>query len=206
MRKPLTDEQKQVRLEYQRAWRKSNKERLAEWYREYRKQHPEKNKANTKAYRERHPERAKESSKKYKCNNREKIKQNALDYQPRKAELHKLKKETDPVYKLKCLIRSNILKSFTRINMKKTNKTLEILGCTYEEFRNYIESKFESWMTWDNYGKYNGDFSYGWDLDHIIPIASAITGEDVIGLNHYTNFQPLCSHINRNIKKDNPTY
>ena len=58
-------------------------------------------------------------------------------------------------------------------------------------------------MNWSNHGKYkNGTFNFGWDLDHIIPICSAITEEDVIRLNHYTNFQPLCSHINRDIKRE----
>jgi hypothetical protein len=58
-------------------------------------------------------------------------------------------------------------------------------------------------MNWDNYGLYNGNFNYGWDLDHIIPLASATCEVDVIRLNHHTNFQPLCSNTNRNIKKDN---
>lgn len=41
----------------------------------------------------------------------------------------------------------------------------------------------------------------GCNYDHIIPMSCAKTEEDVIRLNHYTNLQPLCSHINRNIKK-----
>ena len=61
-------------------------------------------------------------------------------------------------------------------------------------------------MTWDNKGLYNGELNHGWDLDHIIPIDTAITEEDVIRLNHYTNLQPLCSKINRDIKKNNPSY
>ncbi len=35
----------------------------------------------------------------------------------------------------------------------------------------------------------------------IIPISSPKTEEDIIALNHYTNLQPLCSKINRHIKK-----
>ena len=57
-------------------------------------------------------------------------------------------------------------------------------------------------MNWENYGKYNGTEGFGWDLDHIIPISSAKTEEDVIRLNHYTNLRPLCSYINRVIKRD----
>ena len=83
----------------------------------------------------------------------------------------------------------------------KKSKTYQILGCSYQEFKNHLESQFQPWMNWDNYGKYNGELKFGWDLDHIIPLSTAVTEEDVIRLNHYTNFQPLCSKINRDIKR-----
>ncbi len=57
-------------------------------------------------------------------------------------------------------------------------------------------------MSWDNYGKYNGELYYGWDIDHIIPSTSANTEDEIYMLNHYTNLQPLCSKINRDIKID----
>lgn len=58
-------------------------------------------------------------------------------------------------------------------------------------------------MNWENRGLYNGELNYGWDIDHIIPLSSARTEEDVIRLNHYTNLQPLCSKMNRDIKRSN---
>ena len=58
-------------------------------------------------------------------------------------------------------------------------------------------------MNWENRGLFNGEINYGWDIDHIIPLSTAKTKEDLIKLNHYTNLQPLCSKINRYIKKDN---
>lgn len=61
-------------------------------------------------------------------------------------------------------------------------------------------------MTWDNHGLYNGELNFGWDIDHIIPISSAKTEDEVINLNHYTNLQPLCGKINRDIKKDKLDY
>jgi len=61
-------------------------------------------------------------------------------------------------------------------------------------------------MNWDNHGLYNGKFNYGWDIDHIIPISSGKTEEDIFRLNHYTNLQPLCSKVNRDIKKDRLNY
>lgn len=61
-------------------------------------------------------------------------------------------------------------------------------------------------MTWENRGLYNSELNYGWDIDHIIPLSSALTEEDILKLNHYTNLQPLCSYTNRYIKKDNINY
>jgi len=98
-----------------------------------------------------------------------------------------------------------ILKSFKRKGYSKKTKTYDILGLTYEEFKLYLESKFESWMNWGNYGNPKDgilELSKTWDIDHIIPLSSAKTENDIIKLNHYTNLQPLCSHINRNIKRD----
>jgi hypothetical protein len=74
-----------------------------------------------------------------------------------------------------------------------------------EEFKLYLESQFEDWMTWDNRALYNGELNYGWDIDHKIPLASAKSEED-IDLNHYTNLQPLCSYTNRHIKSDRLNY
>jgi hypothetical protein len=110
-----------------------------------------------------------------------------------------MKKETDILFTIKEKIRSTIRKSLKK-NGKKTH---DILGCSYNDFKIYLESKFEHWMNWENRGLYNGDFDYGWDIDHIIPISSAKTEEELIKLNHYTNLQPLCSKLNRDIKRAN---
>jgi len=57
-------------------------------------------------------------------------------------------------------------------------------------------------MSWDNYGEYNGELNYGWDLDHIIPLSLVTTEEELLQLCHFKNQQPLCSFTNRYIKKD----
>ena len=86
------------------------------------------------------------------------------------------------------------------INTKKSIKTEDILGLTFEGFKLYLESRFEHWMSWDNYGKYNGELNYGWDIDHIVPLNSAKSEEEILKLNHFSNLQPLCSYTNRHIK------
>jgi len=79
---------------------------------------------------------------------------------------------------------------------------LNNLGCSLEYLKTYIESKFKPWMNWSNHGKYNGELNYGWDIDHIIPLSKAKTEKEFNELCHYKNLQPLCSRINRDIKKD----
>ena len=61
-------------------------------------------------------------------------------------------------------------------------------------------------MNWQNHGKYNGELNHGWDIDHKTPLSSAKTEKELIELCHYTNLQPLCSKVNRDIKKGNIIY
>jgi hypothetical protein len=99
-----------------------------------------------------------------------------------------------------------IWKSITRNGYSKRSKTYQILGCTFEEFKIHLEKQFEPWMNWDNYGLYNGELNYGWDIDHVIPHSFGKTEEDIAELNHHGNLQPLCSKINRDIKRNNPSF
>jgi hypothetical protein len=115
----------------------------------------------------------------------------------------KNKMESDDIYRVTRIVRSLVSSSIKRRGYKKSSKTSIILGCSFIDFKLYLESKFEQWMTFENHGKFNGELNYGWDIDHIVPISSAKTKKDIIRLNHYTNLQPLCSKVNRYIKKDN---
>lgn len=72
----------------------------------------------------------------------------------------------------------------------KIGKTVELLGCTIPELRQYLESLFEPNMSWDNYG--------AWHIDHIRPCASFdLTDPEQQKLCfHYTNLQPLWAEDN----------
>lgn len=130
----------------------------------------------------------------YQKNNKEKIKKYLSEYnlknKDRKNERSRVynakRKSEDPVYKFKVNTRSMIYCSFKRYNSKnyvKSQKTEEILGCSMDFFAEYISSLFQEGMSLSNHGE--------WHLDHIIPLASANTEEEIIKLNHYTNIQPL---------------
>ena len=115
---------------------------------------------------------------------------------------YKIEKRKDVLYQLSESISNSIRHSIKRKGYIKKSRSLEILGCSIEEFKIYLESKFEPWMNWNNRGLYNGELNYGWDIDHIIPISLAKSEDEILKLNHYTNLQPLCSYTNRHIKSD----
>lgn len=194
----------------QKEYRENNKESISEYY-ENNKQSISKQK---KEYRENNKEKIAERKKEWYINNKQSILEKAKKYYEsnKQSILEKEKKyikqrsNTDPLFKLSYNIRTLIRNSLKRGGFGKNTKTANILGCSYDFFMQHIESKFEDWMSWDNYGKYNGELNYGFDIDHIIPVGSAKTEDDVIRLNHYTNLQPLCSYINRYVKKDKLNY
>lgn len=94
----------------------------------------------------------------------------------------------DPVAAYKTLIRKRVSNWFRQRKFPKRSSTKQILGCSFEEFKQYIASLFKNGMTWDNYGE--------WQLDHIMPLSTAKTIEDVEMLCHYTNLQPLWAKDN----------
>jgi hypothetical protein len=155
-----------------------------------------------------------EYSKEYRLNNKDIIKYKKKIYCENNKEAIRIKgneyiknrRKSDILFRIKCDLRNKISGLFGKYGYKKNSKTANIIGCSFEDFKIYLESKFENWMTWDNHGLYDGNLQYGWDMDHIIPLSTVKDEADIIKLNHYTNFQPLCSKVNRDIKKDSLTY
>jgi len=153
----------------------------------------------SKKYRENNKEYYKEYKKMYYSKNRENLIKYSTDF-------HLNRMKNDNLYKFSVNIRCLIKNSIKSKGYKKNTKTEKILGIDILGFFKYIESMFEPWMTWENRGLYNGELNYGWDIDHIIPISTSTSEDDVLRLNHYTNLKPLCSYTNRNIKKDKIDY
>ena len=148
-------------------WRNNNKQKISEYQKEYKI----KNKKHLKEYN--------------KKRNEDFILKNGIsrhtlwdrENKARRKELLQHRLKTDPVFALKYSLRSSLNAIFRYKGYTKKHKSHDILGCSYEEFLTHLESKFEPWMNWDNRGLYNGEFNYGWDIDHITPTSLATTEE-----------------------------
>lgn len=105
------------------------------------------------------------------------------------ARRYKEKNKTNPIMILQSSIRRTIGKSITNMGYKKNQRTHEILGCTWDEFKTHIERQFHKGMSWEGRSQ--------WELDHIIPKHTAKTMEDLIALNRFTNLRPIWKSENR---------
>lgn len=114
--------------------------------------------------------------------------ENREKHKKRSAEYIKKRLLTDPMFKLSRCMRDRVFAAFKHKKWKKNSKTQEMLGADYKTVMGHIESRFKKGMTWDNQGE--------WHIDHIIPLASAKTEQELIQLCHYTNLQPLWAEEN----------
>jgi hypothetical protein len=95
---------------------------------------------------------------------------------------------SDSLYKLSHNIRNRVRTFLITKNITKNNPTFNIIGCSPESLKEHLERKFTEGMSWGNQGK--------WHIDHIIPLSSAKTEEEIYKLCHYTNLQPLWAEDN----------
>lgn len=95
------------------------------------------------------------------------------------------RRRNDVGFRILCSLRRRLYGTYLRKGW--SNSASSLLGCSLEDFRIYLESKFEPGMTWENYGK------HGWHIDHIVPCALFdLTKEDHRKrCFHFSNLQPM---------------
>ena len=93
------------------------------------------------------------------------------------------RRATDSLCVLKDRLRNRVSSFLKRKGFRKCVRTEAMLGCTYEEFKAHIESKFLPGMSWANFSDCH--------IDHLVPLDVADTEEDVYSLSHYTNLRPM---------------
>lgn len=173
-KKFITKKIEELRAEIRKVsyniWRTKNKDRINARTRELRKLNPLK-------YRE----------------TRNKWRENNVERRLYEREYHKNLRNTSLQkyweYRIRTITREHYR------GVKDTNKTLRsrLMGCTPTEFREYVKSKWESWMDDTNYGRVYGDNSQTWNFHHVVSLSSF----DLTKLKerkkaaHYTNVMPI---------------
>lgn len=105
----------------------------------------------------------------------------------------KTRRANDPIFRLRVQLSDRIRKKMRAHSTVKDKTLRDILGCSVHELREHLSSQFDDTMTWENYG------IKGWHIDHITPLATAKTKEEVYKLWYYENLQPLWAK--ENLKK-----
>jgi hypothetical protein len=181
---------------------------MTEKQREYNKKYYEANKEKRRLEYQANKDKIIQIVKEYKVKNADRIKETKKQYRQKNKEKiseYQRERRKDDLFKLANYLKTRIGTVIKKSGFKKTTRTEQILGCTFEEFKLYLESKFEPWMNWDNYGNPKDgiyELNKTWDIDHIIPLSTATNEIELIKLCYYTNLQPLCSYTNRFIKRN----
>lgn len=171
---------------YSKLYYIKNKESLIERGRKYYDTNKDNILEKCKEYVKNNFDKTSNYQKKYRENNKEKLRNYKYYY-------NKTRRETDILFNLRNNI-SHRVREFLKVkNITKNNKTFEIVGCSPQFLSEYLQKQFVDGMTWENRSE--------WHIDHIIPLSSAKTEEEIYKLCHYTNLQPLWAEDN--LKKSN---
>ena len=148
-----TKEYKEYYKEYSIKYNKTDKQkeyRNTDKYKEYQRKYQ-------KEYRKTHKEDSREYYKEYTKTDKHKKKRNKR---------LKKKRDADPKFRLDGIMATTISKALR--GKKAGRKWEELVGYSVEDLMIHLESKFEPWMNWDNYGVYE-EGKFKWHIDHIKP-------------------------------------
>ena len=174
-------ENKEEILKQQAKYRLENKEEISKRKAKYRLENKENTKNYWVAYYLENKEKISKQQAKYRLENKEEIRKR-----------NRKKYHSDVEYKLSHNLRSALWGKLKAHLANKNSSALSLAGCTMEELKSHIESKFEDGMSWENWAV------DGWHLDHIIPCSSfdLTIEEEQKKCFHYTNLQPLWAKDN----------
>jgi len=177
--------------EYMKQYYEENKDKLNKRSSIYRKEHSNEIKEYKKKYREEHKAEVNKYSLEYYYSHYKVARlwaKKSYEKNREKRIAYNLKYYQEIDNKIVSRLRIRIWKVLKGIN--KSSSTLELLGCSIEEFKNHLKKNFTKGMSFGNYGK--------WHIDHIKPCASfdLSKAEEQKKCFNYTNLQPLWTKDN----------
>lgn len=159
----LPDQKKEARYKRQQEWVSANKDYVSERAKEWYLANKEKAKANRQAW----------------------YRKNKKEHSRKGTEYSRNLRKNDPEFLMLCRLRNRIRAAFHCRGMKKTIKSLDLVGCSKEQLMAHIQSLFKPGMNWNNRSL--------WHIDHIRPCKSfnLLDPEEQKKCFNYTNLQPL---------------
>lgn len=150
---------RECELAYQKQYTKDHRLQVNELSKQWARNNPDKRKSTTKRWRDNHKE-----------------------------EIHakrQEKRKNDLTYKIKDALSTRVRLACKAQGAAKSQSITNLIGCTPQELKRHLESKFTDGMNWDNHGK--------WHIDHIRPLSSfnLIDIEQQLLAFHWSNMQPL---------------
>jgi hypothetical protein len=183
---------REARREYNRIYRKENEESLREYNRRYEQANREARREYNRVYYAENREAKAEHKRRYYAENKEALNEYNRKYRKDNREslneYHRDKYANDPLFRLSKICRKRLWDGLKSLSLDKSRPSCEYVGCSWEDLRAHLEGQFVDGMTWENQGE--------WHIDHIVPLCSATTEEELLKLTHFTNLQPLWAFDN----------
>ena len=164
-----------------KKFRQLNLEKSRETSRRTYQKHKEKRSQQAKKYRDKNKEFLYQKNKQWVRENKDHVRKYMREYNSKR-------RANDPMFVLNQRCRTRITDAFRLGGYTKKSRTSQLLGCEWAALKEHIENQFVDGMTWES--------RHLWHIDHIIPMASAKTVEELEALCHYTNLQPLWAKDN----------
>lgn len=185
-----TEEDKKAKaIERMRLWRKNNLEKYKAQGKKWREDNPEYIESYQKEYRLLNNE---ELNEKDKLRNLDVVRiSDKLNYS--KSEKGKKQRRKTRKLTINDKWRGLLNNCLKRMDKKKEGHTIDLLGYSAIELKEYIETLFIYGMSWDNHGE--------WHIDHIKPVSLFDNETHPSIVNALSNLQPLWAIDN--MKKSN---
>lgn len=171
------ESKRSAELERLRKRYASNKDFHIQKTKEYQVKNADAIRESRRLYRQKNAAKIKLAKQRYGIENREKLSKALANH-----------RANNPIVRMANSMRRSI-RRYLDAGQKGEMSSFEIIGCSKDDLRKHLESKFRDGMTWQNYGKH-------WHIDHIIPLISSKSVDEIKRLCHWTNLQPLTAFEN----------
>jgi hypothetical protein len=172
----------------QKIYSEKNKQVIKEWHAQYYNQNFERLREKQKEYYQNNKPHVLETCKTWKEANKDKMREWYTNWQ-------RERRNNDISFRIRGTLHSRVVMAVKK-KSKKAFLTMDLIGCTIDQLRIFLEAEFTEGMTWKNYGRPKE--GPGWEIDHIRPCASfnLEDPEEQRKCFHWTNLQPLWARDN----------